>query len=732
MSSNRPTFFASVILIGACGGNTVAPDAGPAVREPPLTEEPVRVDSRPPPMAKPIPLWEDGKVVREVDAATADLHGYVVVDLGEEWTPYLFTEKSNGSDVAVEHGYREDFLALARGEFPDNHHGARARQDKYLELYGIPPTLGLVRSRLAKIDAETCAAGLDLASIAAFTGTMSYKGNDVARQTATQFETLERAIEKLAREHRVPGAPVLEGRASAKAFADTVDVSTLDVAAKDRVRLYKQRYPAAHALAAIQARLDCEGFYKGKPRYIRGGLDWSTRDAIAEFERKQRIYGWGVIARETLAALAEPPAAGERDAVLRVLTERALLAVGGIEDGSINKSSDLGSSTYRGRDGKDHPIPNVQDEVEETVIKAFGLQTVESTRQWLNALGELPKDAERLVAIPSPSLPDYYGPDMNLSVEIDRGDVWYDFPYDEQGVEQAQPVSRRPTQTIYTTWEGQKIPLARFGTTIGGWRTEWIDNTEWWKYKESPAGPVVWSRIVAAPVWIPPDSSPPRGMLTRSAKGPLPFTVNLHEMGPSYASAYGLVAAYHVRVGQNADGTYDFLGDEGIRTHGSVDYMSIMRRHSHGCHRLHNHIAIRLMSFVLAHRPHDRRGEEKIDVWRNWEYQGHAYSAHLTQGGYVFKLLRPIPVNVARGRVLGQRQEAYDFIIPKYNADAGAYLLPDGGAVALREGSLVSVPRADGGLVSDPLDAGVPAVEVPPAEATPLGNPARELIVPAQ
>ena len=33
----------------------------------------------------------------------------------------------------------------ARGEFPRDHHGDRARDDKYLELFGIMPTLGLLR-----------------------------------------------------------------------------------------------------------------------------------------------------------------------------------------------------------------------------------------------------------------------------------------------------------------------------------------------------------------------------------------------------------------------------------------------------------------------------------------------------------------------------------------------------------------------------------------------------------
>ena len=69
------------------------------------------------------------------------------------------------------------------------------------------------------------------------------------------------------------------------------------------------------------------------------------------------------------------------------------------------------------------------------------------------------------------------------------------------------------------------------------------------------------------------------------------------------------------------DGKIQVGGDEGIRTHGSVDYMSIMRRHSHGCHRMHNHIAVRLMSFVLEHRPHTRYGQQPMVYRREFEFE---------------------------------------------------------------------------------------------------------------
>ena len=104
-----------------------------------------RRDSRPPPLAQPVPLWEGGRTARQVDAATASEHGYVLLDLGDGWTPYIFTERSGAEEPS--RTVSPTYLALARDEFPDDRHGERAREDKYLELFGIPAdALGAARA----------------------------------------------------------------------------------------------------------------------------------------------------------------------------------------------------------------------------------------------------------------------------------------------------------------------------------------------------------------------------------------------------------------------------------------------------------------------------------------------------------------------------------------------------------------------------------------------------------
>jgi hypothetical protein len=186
--------------------------------------------------------------------------------------------------------------------------------------------------------------------------------------------------------------------------------------------------------------------------------------------------------------------------------------------------------------------------------------------------------------------------------------------------------------------------------------------------------------------------------------------VNYHETGPSYASAYGLVAAYHREYWQRPDGTLALGRDEGIRTHGSVDYMSIMRRHSHGCHRLHNHMAVRLMSFVLAHRPHKRLGQESL-VWKKLlAYEEEQYMMEIREGGYAFELNEPLRINVAEGRIRGQVKKAIEFPIPKWDELYGAYVTPEGGAVQVRGDHLIEVPlpAPDGGI-PDVLEGMLPS-----------------------
>lgn len=714
----RPIGLVGLLLLATAVGCT---DNGPTQPQPKppagngveVHAQAHRKDTRPPPMHQPVPLWQDGKIAKKVDAATADLNGYVVLDIGDEWTPYIFSERGSDDEKIVPNPYRKVYLELANGDFPNDWHGERAREDKYLELYGIMPTLSVLQKRFEKVMKLTCWDKLDLSALDGYDGFIVYQSNTRARWIVGHHRWLKAKVEAMEQAQHVNSV-------------DAIKLDKLDDIGRRRVKEYVSLDADVHAIRAVQKEMDCEGYLNGKGHVIAGGMDWATQQALAEFERRNRIYGWGFIGGETLDALRQSPQELARRTVVRVLTERAMHAAGVIEDGSTSKKKDGSPRTFKGADGKQHPIPNLEEELRKAVVSAFGLQTPESTINWLESLGKLARDKRRLVAFKGPTLPEYYDGDMNLSVVIDRGDVWYDFPFDNDGKQRAQPVRHRPKLTIYTSYLGQKIPLARMGTTIGGWRSEDVNGTVMWEYKNSPVGPRVWHDIVAAPVWLPPSSTPADDLLKRNpgGKGQDAYKINYYEMGPSYASAYGLVAAYHLKYRELPDGGIIYGADEGIRTHGTVDYMSVMRRHSHGCHRLFNHLAVRLMSFVLAHRPHKRLGEQQVAYTMPIEKDGYTYNVELKQGGYVFQLNQPVKVNVLEGHIRGQRQTPIDYPIPKYDEDAGAYMMPDGGGPVKvsPNGKLTpyELPKPDGGLdggvMNTAPDGGVASAKPAPTQ----------------
>jgi hypothetical protein len=149
--------------------------------------------------------------------------------------------------------------------------------------------------------------------------------------------------------------------------------------------------------------------------------------------------------------------------------------------------------------------------------------------------------------------------------------------------------------------------------------------------------------------------------------------------------------------------------------------MSIMRRHSHGCHRLHNHIAVRLMSFVLAHRRHQRMGMQRVNVERDMEHEGETYKLEIKEGGYEFRLERPVRVNVLEGRVRGSVARPITFPIPRYDAALGGYAMPDGSGVLVRGDRLVPTTLTP---PAQPVAAQPAAGAMPVSEASPTPDPA--------
>ena len=257
------------------------------------------------------------------------------------------------------------------------------------------PTLGLLRQRFHHIAGLDCAKQLDLQSLIDFQGLVVHESNQAAQKAVADYQYLRKQVTRLMQEQHV-------------ATLDALDQSVFDDARQGSRQALSRRSAAEYS----RGRSDPEAplvrglLHQGNGRYTHGALDWATRDALAEFERRHRVYSWGYLGRDTLEVLRMTPVEAERRSVVRVLGERAIHAAGVLEDGSTSTLSD-GVAAHvqrRRRKGASDPEPRA-DALEQRVIEAFGLQTPESTLAVARrSLGKLPAGEHRFVAVRGPAV----------------------------------------------------------------------------------------------------------------------------------------------------------------------------------------------------------------------------------------------------------------------------------------------------------------------------------------
>jgi hypothetical protein len=649
---------------------------------------------------------DDG--VRRMPVAEASKQGLLDVDLSDGWVPFIFSETDGPGSPVKPNKYRETFLALAndrsspdellmetpQGELlalsaagislergaAETPEGKRAiaeakravriqRDRNYLEAYGIPPTLSVLLTRIEEDRTKACYAQVDLDGLAAFDGQVTFQSREQAKREYGEALSDANWVEKILAGDK-SAADATTGKVQLAPPGHEDRDSLLRRIAQDdrklgqRIERYRRGQVRLRAIRALQARLICEGLLGPRTKYVHGIFDLATNQALAAWERKNDIYGWGFLGGETLAALQRPPMELHKDTFRRILMERIADGAGILEDGSV--TGDKQPATYKDGKGEEHKVPNLIAENADALLAALGIRTADDVATFLRRVGRDGLGSLHVAFRPVP-LPPYYGKSMELSVEIDRGDVWYDFPFDENGKPVTQARLNFPSLTVFVAWQKQKIPLARWRTTIGSWRSETQANGKvYYKYKNSDVGPRVWKDIVASPVWIPPEGTPPKDLLTRKTLDRdvgAATVVNTDVMGPGFQSAYGLVLAiHHHKSGQG-------YSDNQIRTHGSVDYTSIARRFSHGCHRLVNTRAVRLFDFILRRRPFERVGNQAINLRKRFTYEDKQYEYLLDSRGYTYELKPPIPVLVTEGHILGKVRRPIEAFLPKPGVD---------------------------------------------------------------
>ena len=488
--------------------------------------------------------------------AGARAAGLLVVDLGDGWAPFIFQDGGiEKGDPPKPNGYRQTFIDLANDRVDSNGHPIANGDHNFLEPFGIPPTLSVLRARVEDDlggPRVACESRVDGAGLSTFTGNVGYVDRERARRDHVEAmrdgDWLDKEIarrelaassttETTRADATVPDAGPLVPRATWTPGDRTAAIAALRGDANARLSARVDRAARGQerirAVRAAQARLTCEGLLSPRARFASGMFDLPTHEALASWERKNDVFGWAFLGGETLSTLSRSPLDLDLEAFRRVLAERMADAAGIVEDGSAAKWKESSGS---------EPVRNLIAEHVTALLASLHVATPVEMAEFLRQHG--PDGLATLrVAFRAPALPAYYGPHMDLSVEIDRGDVWYDFPFDPKGRPVEQAREHFPHLTLFVSWRGQKIPLCQWRTTVGSWRSELHENGKiYYKYKNSDVGPRVWKHIVAGPVWIPPDATPVKDLLIRKVldrdKGP-EWVVNTDVMGPGFQSAYG-------------------------------------------------------------------------------------------------------------------------------------------------------------------------------------------------
>jgi hypothetical protein len=584
-----------------------------------------------------VAVYEDGQTTRRVRAAEAGREGLTLLDLRDDWAPRPFAASDGHTDGP---SYRAPFVALANGQLGSGPEAVRPLYDRHLELHGIPPALTLLRARLEDTERHRCRDAVDDTALQAMTG-VQRPFEDVGRQRARRAEN-ELLGARLERERVRTGAPTLEALAA-------------DARYTKPVRRYLAERIRFDAVRAVQAHLRCERTLDGPADGLYAGV---TQYALGLFQREHMLPSKGLLDEDTRAALLADSRELDFRAVLRVLRERTADAAALIEDGSAAGATDDGAQSVLGRhlevsrmraDASRGPLPNAAPDLigpaTEAAARALGLTSPEAATRALPALM-----TAGVVAVKLPPPPPWHTPPMSLRAEIDRGDVYTAWPYGPDGKRKTWDVERRPVLTLYARGGdgGPERALIRWPTTIGGWQRERLKSGAIGrKYKESPVGPRVWRRLVVAPAWLPPPTTPPQELVREQPDG---WVIDTETMGPGYASAYGLVMLVNEQEQRRRNGP-PVYADQGVRVHGSVSYASIGRGESHGCHRLFNHLALRLGGFILAHHAHERTGTLPARYALRFRYRGMAFERVFTERGYEYLLDPPVPVEVLPGRV---------------------------------------------------------------------------------
>jgi len=606
----------SVLVVAGCAGGAVRPAPYAYSPSAQASAQQTHAEVATEGQCATVQVMEAGREREQMCAADARARGLTILDLTDSWTPAIFAPTADGQTPS----FHDRYLAYAAEH--DEQGRPLQGDDALAELYGIVPALSIVRARLADDARHACHAAIDAAPIAQLDHTLSQDD-----KLAVQQQNATRAWY----EAQLPKHPELQAK-------------------------WQKLEDQNIALITAEQELRCEGWLIDKD--VDGNFTWRTGNAVESFQRRNFLMPTERLDPDTRAALQVDSRELDFRLALRVLRERVVDATGILEDGTAGSGPQpiLGRQLdpepmRKARGGEPLPFaaPDLVGAASEAAAKELGWVDAEHTRAFLDRHAGGVRVAVRL-----PPAPAYYAPHMELAVEIDRGDIYYD----ETPPPFRRVVPHRPTLVVYVIDHDVKRPLVRWPTTIGGWADVRLgDGSLVQRWKESEVGKRVWRDLYAGPTWLPPPTTPDRDLVKNLWNGH--WGLKSEVFGPGPHAAYGMVLLEHLQEFPLKDGTTR-LDDNGIGTHGSASVTSIVNGTSHGCHRLYNQLAVRLGDFLLAHRDHVVHGEQKLSETQRYDrvifHNDEAFRARIETRGFLYELTPPVPVEVLKGHIVSPRK----------------------------------------------------------------------------
>ncbi|MBU1240251.1 hypothetical protein KKF84_17955, partial [Myxococcota bacterium] len=140
--------------------------------EPPQAVDPMSPENGAPtpallkttPLPKPAPekiidpvLYCSSGICKTISLATVEKRGLSLIDLSDNYAPYIFSERSSPDEPAKKNKYRQTYVNLGNDRTDEEGKKLTKEEHNYLELFGIPPTLSVIQKRFLNSASEPCA-----------------------------------------------------------------------------------------------------------------------------------------------------------------------------------------------------------------------------------------------------------------------------------------------------------------------------------------------------------------------------------------------------------------------------------------------------------------------------------------------------------------------------------------------------------------------------------------------